>query len=163
SPSVIDRLVAEQEAFVGPALRGTRRVLEVGCGRGRLAARLAAAGPGVVAVDCGLAGGGGLPVGGGGSFAAGGSAPCDARAVDAVAFTLSLHHIAPLDRALDRAVALLASGGRLVVDDFDLEAPDVATLRWYYDVQEVLAAAGAYEVARIDSGPEDDPVERWRE
>src|SRR5262249_6962621 len=79
----------------------------------------------------------------------------------AVAFTASLHHIAPLDAALDAAVALLAPGGALVIDDFDLDAPDLATLRWDYDAQELLAAAGAYDAAHVDGAPGDDPRARW--
>jgi SAM-dependent methyltransferase len=153
----------DQEAFVAPAVRTARRVLEVGCGRGLLAARLAAGGHDVTGIDVRLP-----------DDRVDVSALArlalvqvdllgfDAPVFDAVAFTASLHHIAPLGRALDRARALLAPGGVLVVDDFDLEAPDLATLRWYYDQQEVLAAAGAYDPARIDGHPDRDPHDRWR-
>jgi cyclopropane fatty-acyl-phospholipid synthase-like methyltransferase len=39
-----DVTLRETLAFIQPQLAGRRRVLEVGCGRGELAARLAAAG-----------------------------------------------------------------------------------------------------------------------
>jgi SAM-dependent methyltransferase len=153
----------DQEAFVAPAVRPARRVLEVGCGRGLLAARLAAAGHDVTGIDVRLP-----------DDRADVTAQArlalveidllgyDAAPFDAIAFTASLHHVAPLGAALDRAFALLAPGGVLVVDDFDLEAPDLATLRWYYDAQEVLAAAGAYDPARSDGDADRDPQDRWR-
>jgi SAM-dependent methyltransferase len=111
---------------------GRRRILEVGCGDGRLAAELAAAGHDVTAID----------------LAAPPTPPAGARFVEgdfmtftdpgrfeAVLFTRSLHHIAPLDDAVARARGLLVAGGLLVVDDFDLEAPDEATAGWFFAMQ----------------------------
>jgi len=81
---------------------------------------------------------------------------------DALVFTASLHHIAPLPLAIERAASLLRPGGLLVVDEFDVEAPDAATLRWYYDVQELLVAAGCYPAERLDE-LHDDVVARWQQ
>ena len=148
-------VLREQHRLVAAGLGDARRVLEVGCGRGALAAMLAGEGREVTAVDLAL------PV----------ERPSPAvrwiegdfvtlsdvdfgGAFDAVVFTASLHHIAALDDALTRAESLLRPGGRLVLDEFDLAAPDAACARWYYDVQELLAAAGAYPADRIDDGAE---------
>jgi SAM-dependent methyltransferase len=123
-------------------LRDRRRVLEVGCGEGRLAARLAAAGHEITAIDL-------QPLREpppGVRFLA-----CDFldfvdAPYDALLFTASLHHIPRLDDAIARAHDLLVPGGLLWADDFDLEAPDEATARWYYAQQ----------------GIPDGDVARWR-
>jgi SAM-dependent methyltransferase len=154
-----DFAVAEQHAFISRAIGGARRVLEVGAGQGHLARRLQADGFAVTALDL--------------------SPPADVDAsgvrwvhgdflafedepFDAVLFTASLHHITPLDAALERARGLLARGGVLVVDDFDLESPDEATARWYYEVQELLAATGTYDACRLHAPPDLPPLRRWQ-
>jgi SAM-dependent methyltransferase len=154
-----DFAVAEQHAFISRAIGGARRVLEVGAGQGHLARRLQADGFAVTALDL--------------------SPPADVDAsgvrwvhgdflafedepFDAVLFTASLHHITPLDAALERARGLLARGGVLVVDDFDLESPDEATARWYYEVQELLAAAGAYASGHEHAPRDLPPLRRWQ-
>jgi SAM-dependent methyltransferase len=50
--------------------------------------------------------------------------------VDAVVASLSLHHVADLEAALDRLQALLAPGGVLVVVEWAWERFDEATARW---------------------------------
>ncbi|HEX9773219.1 MAG TPA: class I SAM-dependent methyltransferase [Steroidobacteraceae bacterium] len=155
-------VLREQHRLVAGGLGDARRVLEVGCGHGALAAMLAGEGREVTAVDLML------PVERPspavrwieGHFVALSDADFG-DAFDAVAFTTSLHHIAALDDALARAESLLRPGGRLVLDEFDLAAPDAACARWYYDVQELLAAAGAYPADRIDDGADAEPRARW--
>ncbi len=156
-------VLREQHRLVGERLGGARRVLEVGCGGGALAAAMAAEGREVTAIDLRL------------------PEPRPDRAVrwiqgdylalspavigeafDAVVFTASLHHIHPLDRALERAHALLRPGGQLVLDELDLDAVDAATARWFYEIQELLVAAGCYPRDRVDGeADDDDPRRRW--
>jgi SAM-dependent methyltransferase len=52
--------------------------------------------------------------------------------VDCVVASLSLHHIAGLDAALDRLEALLRPGGVLVVVEWAWERFDEATARWCF-------------------------------
>ncbi len=62
---------------------------------------------------------------------------------DAVLFSRSLHHIAPLDTAVARAVApaILVPGGRIIVEDFSFAAMDRATLRWLATTLRTLTEA----------------------
>ena len=152
----------EQHRLVARGVGEARRVLEVGCGHGALAAMLADEGRDVTAIDLEL------PVERPSSavrWIAGDFVTLPGidhgAAFDAVVFTASLHHIAALDAALARAETLLRPGGRLVLDEFDLAAPDSACARWYYDLQELLAAAGVYPAERIDHGIDLEPRTRW--
>jgi SAM-dependent methyltransferase len=52
--------------------------------------------------------------------------------VDCVVASLSLHHVADLDEALDRLRALLPPGGVLVVVEWAWERFDDATARWCF-------------------------------
>jgi SAM-dependent methyltransferase len=52
--------------------------------------------------------------------------------VDCVVASLSLHHVADLEAALDRVEALLAPGGMLVVVEWAWERFDEATARWCF-------------------------------
>ncbi|MFI7418683.1 class I SAM-dependent methyltransferase [Nonomuraea sp. NPDC049684] len=65
------------------------------------------------------------------------------RAFDAIVFSLSLHHTARLAEAVERARALLAPGGVLIVDEFAGERADRATASWLYDIGAVLSEQGA--------------------
>ncbi|HET9252582.1 MAG TPA: class I SAM-dependent methyltransferase, partial [Candidatus Eisenbacteria bacterium] len=56
-------------------------------------------------------------------------------AFDAVLFTRSLHHIAPLDRALDRALESLRPGGLLIAEEFGYDRVNLPTARWLYDLE----------------------------
>ena len=145
-------------AFIVEVLGARQRVLEVGCGRGELARALAARGLAVTALDLALPDPQPAP---NVSYVELDFFAFKAPPFDAVLFTSSLHHIAPLENAIVHATELLAPGGVLVVDDFDLERPDPGTLQWYYDTQELLAAAGLYDLHRVDAGT--DVVARWRD
>jgi SAM-dependent methyltransferase len=131
-------------AFVTSALGEHQRILEVGCGRGALARELAKRGHAVTALDIDLRE---LVDAPGVAFVERDFVDYDGGPFDVVLFTSSLHHIHELDRAVAKAAALAPL---VVVDEFDLAAPDVATLRWYYGVQELLVAADAYPPDRLD-------------
>jgi SAM-dependent methyltransferase len=120
--------------------RYCRRILEVGCGTGELAARLSQDGCAVIAIDSDRD-----------SVTAGRQLGVDARVAtwpdfdegrfDAVIFTRSLHHIHPLDEAVRHAAESLADGGRVVVEDFAYESADEKTLRWFASAIRLLHAA----------------------
>ena len=144
----MDAALADTLAFITTALGDRRRILEVGCGSGELAAALHHAGRDVTALDRHLHHEH-LPAGP--RFIEQDFLSLDDGApYDALLFTTSLHHIAPLDAALDRARALLAPGGRVVIDDFDVAAPDEPTAAFWCAIHEHGVA------------PATAPLERWR-
>src|SRR5439155_1204291 len=110
--------------------RGCRRILEVGCGTGELAARLSKDGYVVIAIDSDRD-----------SVAAARRLGVNAHVAtwpdfdqgqfDAVLFTRSLHHIHPLGESVRHAADCLANGGRIIVEDFAYESADEKTLRWF--------------------------------
>ncbi|HET9951608.1 MAG TPA: class I SAM-dependent methyltransferase [Candidatus Eisenbacteria bacterium] len=146
------------------------RVLEVGCGDGLVASALALRGYEVTALDESLAI----------DEAAGRAAAAhpvrwvetnflfyegadDGAPFDAVLFTRSLHHLSPLDRALDRAAELLRPGGSFVAEEFAVDRVTLQTARWWYDTEALLVAADllpppdpALEAVR-------NPLGRWRQ
>jgi SAM-dependent methyltransferase len=121
---------------------GCRRILEVGCGTGELAARLSKDGYSVVAIDADRD-----------SVAAARRLAVDAHVANwpdfnegrfgAVLFTRSLHHIHPLDHAIRHAADSLADGGRVIVEDFAYESADEKTLRWFATTIRLLEATGS--------------------
>jgi SAM-dependent methyltransferase len=153
-----DVALEEVHAWLAPLLAGRGRVLEVGCGGGELARRLGAGGLQVTAIDLKLDGPAPAP---GVTWVQSDFLDFEDRPFDAVLFTRSLHHIDPLDAAMERAARLIAPGGLLVLDEFDRLAADFVTARWYYEVQELLAALGIYSPDHPRGVP-GDPAEAWR-
>lgn len=47
------------------------------------------------------------------------------------------------------------------MDDFDLAAPDEATARWYYDVQDLRSVAGRLPTDAVHGSIAEPPLERW--
>ena len=80
---------------------------------------------------------------------------------DAVLFTRSLHHMMPIEGALDRAAASLKPGGHLLAEEFAYDRVNLPTARWYYDLRSVLAAAGLLATPS-DEPDEGNPLGRWR-
>lgn len=136
------------------------RVLEVGSGNGELAARLAAAGHSVIALDLDE------------------EATATARALgvdavhqdflgyesapfDVVLFTRSLHHIYPLSDVVAHARDLVEPGGLLVADEFARDRVDADTAAWHFDTCAVLADAGLLPAEPEGAGG--DPLRRWRD
>jgi SAM-dependent methyltransferase len=118
-----------------------QRILEVGCGTGELASRLAQDGCSVIAIDSDHD-----------SVSAARRLGVNARIAtwpdfddgtfDAVLFTRSLHHIHPLDESVQHAATSLADGGRIIVEDFAYESTDEKTLNWFADSISRLKTAG---------------------
>src|SRR4051812_24854123 len=112
-------------AFVRAALPAPpARVLEVGAGRGELAAALREAGYDVVAIDPAANGAPGVdPV-----------ALLELRAADAsfdaAVAVVSLHHVEPLEGSCERLAAVVRPGGVLVIDEFDGARLDERAARW---------------------------------
>jgi len=122
-----------------------RRILEVGCGTGELAARLSKDGYSVVAIDSDRD-----------SIAAARRLGVNACAAtwpdfpngqfDAVLFTRSLHHIQPLPESIKHAADSLPEGGIILVEDFAYECVDEKTLRWFVGAIRLLEATGSLTV-----------------
>jgi SAM-dependent methyltransferase len=150
--------VEEAHRFLSPHLQDTRRVLDVGCGNGLLARRLSADGLDVTALDRSLTRT---------------ARTAEVRFVetdflafedapyDALVFSASLHHLFPLAAALQRAAGLLRPGGLVLVTDFDVEAPDLQTARFYYDMEGLLLAAGLYQEKKVGGLGAADALARW--
>lgn len=138
------------------------RIVEVGCGRGALAAALAGCGYQVVGVEPNP------------EAAAGARArhvevlemPLVRAAptgVDVVLFTQSLHHVDDLGETVQIATAALAPGGSIVLEEFARERADPAATAYVDDAIALLSAAGA--ASTHGDQPWDasiDPLLRWR-
>jgi SAM-dependent methyltransferase len=108
------------------------RVLEIGCGRGDLARALEVAGYDVLAID--------PDAPAGAIFLRTTIEELDwSDSFEAVVAAYVLHHVASLDVALDRVVALLEAGGRLVVEEFGWDLVDDASLAWYARQQDATS------------------------
>jgi SAM-dependent methyltransferase len=68
---------------------------------------------------------------------------------DAAVAVLSLHHVEPLEASLRRLAALVRRGGRLVVDEFDVERLDVAAARWWIAQQTAIGADHGHDPAQV--------------
>ena len=118
-------LTPDLAAFIRAALPpAPARVLEVGAGDGALAAALRDAGHEVVAIDPSPRGDGVDP-----------TALIDVAepdgSFDAAVAVLSLHHVEPLEPSCRRLAELVRPAGRLVIDEFDIEALDIAAAEWW--------------------------------
>jgi SAM-dependent methyltransferase len=83
---------------------------------------------------------------------------------DAVLFSMSAHHVQPFEPALERVHSLLQPGGQIILEEFDTEAADETSARWFYGAQRILAAADLFR--EPVGGAEDwvkNPLKVWRE
>ncbi len=112
-------------AFVRAALPpAPARVLEIGAGDGALAAVLRDAGYDVTAIDP-RGEGEVLPVS---------LLDVDAEPFDAAVAMTSLHHVEPLGESIAHLAGLLREGGRLVVDEYDVQALDERAAAWWLKI-----------------------------
>jgi SAM-dependent methyltransferase len=146
-------------SFLGRVLpRPPALVLEVGCGRGEVALRLRDMGYAITPLDK-------APDAVGAARASGLQAvECDfltyrGGPFDVVLFTRSLHHIQPLESAIERTASLLRPDGLLVGEEFAREAIDADTAAWYFDTCDLLRTAGL--LPDQEGAATDDPLERW--
>lgn len=114
-------------AFLRPELRS---ILEVGCGRGELAAALKLTGYRVLGIDSdeeaiteARSRGVNAVRGHWPEFE---PSPCDV-----VLFTRSLHHLSPVDAAIRRAAACLPWHGVVLVEDFAFEECPAQLIHWF--------------------------------
>lgn len=138
------------------------RVLDVGCGGGHLTAALTQKGFEVTGIEpdaeaVSVARQNNLDVREVGflDFA-------DELGFDAILFARSLHHITPLEAAVDRARDLLRAGGCVVLDEFAHDQADPAGASLFYNLRAVLAAAGLAHELHEHTRPQEDPLARWR-
>lgn len=154
----IDLPTQQTSDFVKRFLPTGCRVLEVGCGDGRLALRMQEMGYEIVGVElstehAAMAREAGLDVRQTDFLS------FEEKPFDAVLFTRSLHHIASLDEAVDRAAGLLVPGGLALAEEFAVEEADSRTAAWYYRIQGSLPDP---EVALWDCPPGSaDALARW--
>jgi SAM-dependent methyltransferase len=146
----IDLAAHETVAFVLAQLAPPPlRILDVGCGTGKVARGLQARGYDVVAIDQSAelvqqtrALGVEARVAAWPSFA---DSP-----FDVVLFARSLHHIQPLAEAVSHAHRLLVPSGLVIVDDFAWTEIDPITAEWFYGAVRLLNACQVL-VAKEDS------------
>lgn len=118
-----------------------RRVLEVGCGTGFLASRLASLGAIVTGIDLFED-----------NVVAAKARGVDAKVADFLEFSegpfdiilfgRSLHHIHPLKDAIEKAFETVTANGIVLADEFDIGSVDEATASWRYESELLLRTAG---------------------
>ena len=156
-PSAIP-VVHTQDWLARTLPEGARKILEVGCGRGALAASLVKRGIVVTAID-------NDPTMVAAARARGVQAivthflDFDATPFPAVIFTRSFHHMRQLGPVIDRAHRLVAKGGLFLLEEFAYESADAATAAWFYDQRERLSLAG--RIHDDEWLPGADPLARW--
>jgi SAM-dependent methyltransferase len=167
-PEPIDVPLAETLAFVRRhLLRRRQRLLEVGCGDGALAARLARLGHEVTALDADR--GETTRARGRGLHAVTATWPdFEAPPFDVILFTRSLHHIHDLGPAVARARALLRPGGLALAEEFAYSDIDALSAEWLAGIMVPLHLLGRLRPPRRWSGfatallRADDALDAWR-
>ena len=134
-------VAADVLAFVRSALpTPPADVLEVGAGRGELAAELRMAGYDVRAIDPAADDDSGVErvelLGVSGTF-------------DAAVAVVSLHHVEPLDASCAHLATLLRPGGRLVIDEFDVTRLDDRAAEWWLGQRRAAGADDEHDAESL--------------
>jgi len=110
------------------------RVLEIGAGAGHLASALRAVGYDVLAID---------PNPKSDDVRAVALADLEepAGSFAAAVAVVSLHHVEPLEESCRRLGALVATGGTLVIDEFDAAAFDLGAAAWWLEQRAAIGEA----------------------
>jgi SAM-dependent methyltransferase len=135
-------LTTEVIAFVRSSLPPPpSRILEVGAGHGELAEKLRAAGYEVVAIDPAAEPDTGVEP----------TSLIDAEGLfDAAVAIVSLHHVEPLEASCAHLATLIAPGGRLVIDELDIDRYDDRATQWWWAQRRAL---GRDHADHADSDP----------
>lgn len=159
-----DTPLGEADGGVGAFIRSwlpapPARVLEIGCGDGRLALALAEEGWRVSAVDPRAPEGAPFIRG-----AVEDLDPSEHGPFDAAVAVLSLHHLEDIGVALERVRSLLASGAVIIVDEFSKEELEDEATAAYSFYQRLALLRGGYSHVKPSAGAvhEEDSFESWR-
>ncbi|MBY0356674.1 MAG: class I SAM-dependent methyltransferase [Candidatus Obscuribacterales bacterium] len=136
---MIDLDVQDTLSFIEPNLSGRKHLLEVGCGKGKLARELMNSGYNLKAIDSSDE-----------AVVAAKTLGVDAQKIDflefkqakfdAICFTRSLHHIDPLAAAVAKIDELLEIDGVVIIEDFAAELLDENGALWRYAIEDLLVA-----------------------
>jgi SAM-dependent methyltransferase len=136
-----DLTIAATARYLGEYLLADSRILDAGCGAGELALKLKEAGHRVTALDVETE-----------EVEKARALGVETKQVnflhfqegsfDAIVFSFSLHHIFPLDEAVEHAERLLVPGGLLLAEEFAWDEIDESTARWFYEMWSLLETCG---------------------
>ena len=136
-----DLTIAATLRYLEEYLPADSRILDAGCGAGELAVKLKDAGHRVIGLDADE-----------GAVEKTRALGVEARhgdflrfeeePFDAICFSFSLHHIFPLDEAVEHAERLLVPGGLLLAEEFAWDEMDQNTARWFYGMWSLLESCG---------------------
>lgn len=122
--------------------RQSSRILEIGCGDGRVGAVLVAAAHRVIGIDSDENAVNHARARGVDARLGRWPMDIDEGEFDAVVFSRSLHHIELLGAAVAAARRSLRVGGRLIVEDFAIECVAHADVEWLVQMLAITRAAG---------------------
>lgn len=162
----IDVATRETFTFLYSHLSLGSEIIEVGCGDGEVALELVRRGYRVTALDSEKERIGKAQARGVRALVA--SWPkFNSSPVDAIAFTRSLHHITPLDGAVEKAQKLIKPGGLLLIEDFAFGETDERAVRWLLEIlrsdqgkSHVMPVEGQFVTDLLSTK---DPVQAWHE
>jgi SAM-dependent methyltransferase len=162
----IDIPTRETLDFLSNHLAIGSAILEVGCGDGEVALELSRKGYRVVGLDSEPQRVAKAQKSGVNAMVA--SWPeFDSSPVDAIAFTRSLHHINPLDGAVERARELIRPDGLLLIEDFAFGETDDRTVRWFHEIlrsdqgtSHVIPVEGQFATKLLSA---EEPMKAWHE